>query len=134
MKNKQDVSIDGYEGTWYAIAEDVYHGEPIYLMESCELGDEVPAIIIDKDNKVVHGCDDIRNGFNDFREAVESQFGDALTLPYSLKYFQFEFTCEGCGKFTFGCANNKESMVSFNCPECDRWYEIDKKYFFAHLK
>lgn len=71
MKDKQCVKIDGYEGTWYAIGEDMLEGEPIYLMESCQLGEDVPAIIIDKNNKVVKDMDDVRNGFADLWEVVQ---------------------------------------------------------------
>jgi len=60
------IVIDGYEGTWYVIAEESYRGMTVFLLEDEECGDETYGIVVDEYCNVL--CDEVTG---DFPECLE---------------------------------------------------------------
>lgn len=66
---KDGIKVDGHIGTWYVIDENELDGQPIYLLEHEDYGDEAACIIIDENYEVV--LDDVWNGFDDLWEYLD---------------------------------------------------------------
>lgn len=66
MKQKEGIVLEGYEGTWYVINEEYFNGRKLYLLESEDLGEEVPFIIVDEEKNVI--LEEAWNGFDDLDE------------------------------------------------------------------
>jgi hypothetical protein len=60
---KDNIKIEGHIGTWYVINELVYKGDPVFLLEHEDYGDEAACLIIKEDLTIV--MEDVYNGFND---------------------------------------------------------------------
>lgn len=63
------IKVDGHSGTWYVIDMDYIQGKRCFLLEHETYGDEVASVVIDGSNKVL--CEDVYNGFDDYREMLE---------------------------------------------------------------
>ena len=62
----EGITLRDYGGTWYIIDAGFYNGKRVFLLESEEDGDDVPAVIVDKDGRVVmngvwNGLDELLN-------------------------------------------------------------------------
>lgn len=68
MSKIEKLKIAGHSGTWYEIDRATINGKKLYLMESEQWGDEAPSIIMDDQHNVI--LDDVRNGFDDYREMI----------------------------------------------------------------
>ena len=68
MQQKGKLTIAGHTGTWYVIAEGVWEGEPAYLLESEQYGEDAACIIVDDKLNIL--LDDVWNGM------------DELNIPY----------------------------------------------------
>ena len=69
-KSSENIKIKGYKGTGYVIDMSYYWGNKVFLLESEQYGDEVSAIIVSENGKVVLA--DVWNGWNDLMEAAQS--------------------------------------------------------------
>ena len=64
-----EISVPEFIGTWYVIDVDSRDGEPVFLLEHEEFGDETAHIIVDEHANLIY--DDIWNGFDDMYERDE---------------------------------------------------------------
>lgn len=71
-----------------------------------------------------------------YEEVAKKYKVPTSTIFYHVKkeVFQFDFTCEKCGKVTFGLANVKGQWVSWNCPMCDYNFREKREKFFKEFK
>ena len=69
LRLNDEVRFKGYKGRWYVIDKTTWRGKRYYLFESTIWGDEAPAIITDETGKVL--LDDVYNGFDDLKEALD---------------------------------------------------------------
>ena len=60
---KENIKLNNIKGTWYVIDEVWYNSQKVYLLESEQLGDEVPCIITDKNFNIIKL--NAYNGFDD---------------------------------------------------------------------
>jgi hypothetical protein len=58
---KRNVKL--LDSIWYEIDKQAFGDDFLYLMESQVWGDNIPCIIIDKDNKII--MKDVYNGFEE---------------------------------------------------------------------
>lgn len=63
------ITVPEFIGTWYVIGVDSRDGEPVFLLEHEEYGDETAHIIVDEHANLIY--DDIWNGFDDMYERDE---------------------------------------------------------------
>jgi len=63
------IKVDGHKGTWYVIDMDYIQGERCFLLEHETYGEDAPSVIIDIENNVL--CEDVYNGFDDYREILK---------------------------------------------------------------
>ena len=68
-RDSDGIEIDGHEGTWYVIDEEVIDGERVFLLEHEEYGDEAANLIVSETGELL--LDDVYNGFDDYREMLE---------------------------------------------------------------
>ena len=84
----EGITIDGQDGTWSVINTMTYGGKELSLLENDELGDEVPYIIMDSDNKVLS---DRAHSFEDFTSVyTESEVALGLvdkTISFTVAEF-----------------------------------------------
>ena len=59
-ENTDGLEVSGHFGTWHTIGKAEVMGQPFYLMEHDEYGDEAAAIIVDSQGKLI--LEDIWNG------------------------------------------------------------------------
>ena len=64
--NTATITIERYLGTWYVIDNTIHNGERVFLLESEQHGDDVPALIADANCNVI--LDDVFNGFEDLED------------------------------------------------------------------
>jgi hypothetical protein len=62
---RDKIKIYGHRGTWYVIDKSVYKGEPVFLLEHEQYGDETACLIVKEDLTVL--VDDVWNGFDDLK-------------------------------------------------------------------
>jgi hypothetical protein len=65
---KEGIRVEGHCGTWYVIAEEVYDGKTLYLLEHEQYGDEAACVIVDDEGNLV--LDDVWNGFEDYEDCI----------------------------------------------------------------
>ena len=70
-KNSENISIEGWVGTWYVIDSRVYNSERLYLLQHEKYGDMTGHLIVTKYGNVI--LDDVWNGFDDYDEAIERE-------------------------------------------------------------
>lgn len=58
---KENIELEGIDGTWYVIDESIHKGENVYLLENEIWGDETPGIIVNEKLEVLE-----LNSFNGF--------------------------------------------------------------------
>ena len=71
IAKREGIRIEGRYGRWYVIDERDYDGETLYLVESANDGDSVPAMVINSDLDVLF--DDAWNGFDDYDDFLEEE-------------------------------------------------------------
>ena len=86
--DSKGITIEGQDGTWSVINTMTYGGKELSLLENDELGDEVPYIIMDSDNKVLS---DRAHSFEDFTSVyTESEVALGLvdkTISFTVAEF-----------------------------------------------
>lgn len=60
---KEGIKVKGHKGTWYVIDEMKAYNETLYLLEHEQYGDEVAAVIVTAEGKLL--MEDVWNGFDD---------------------------------------------------------------------
>lgn len=68
MKNT-GIRIEGYQGTWYIMSEEVYEDRTLYMLESEQYGEDAEALIVDKDLNVI--LNNVWNGWSDLDDHIE---------------------------------------------------------------
>jgi hypothetical protein len=70
VEGSDNITVQGHTGTWYVIEGETIDGRNLFLLESEQHGDEAAALIVDEAGNLV--LDDVYNGFDDYREYLES--------------------------------------------------------------
>lgn len=85
-KDTKGYEADGHTGTWYAMDEKMFHGEPFFQMRNETYGQEVADIIVSEDGILV--AEDIWHGFDKGAIEAISEYleGNGATV-YDLKEF-----------------------------------------------
>lgn len=79
-ENTDGLKVAGHVGSWHTIGKAEIMGQPFYLMEHDEFGDETAAIIVDSQGTLV--LEDIWNGFDDITiEQLQENVLSAEPLP-----------------------------------------------------
>lgn len=68
---KNNIKLEGISGTWYEIDRRVVYGKTVILLESEQHGEDIPAIAIDENYKVLFL--DIYDGIDEVSERLEEQ-------------------------------------------------------------
>lgn len=74
-EHSEDISVEGHEGTWYAIEKERINSADYFLLEHKRYGDEAAALIVNSQGKLV--LDDVRNGFDDLVEYLPDSLSSA---------------------------------------------------------
>ena len=69
MTKRDNIKVKGYKGTWYIIDEAFIQAKKVYLLESEVWGEDVPALVVDKNLNVL--LDECYNGFDDYIYMIE---------------------------------------------------------------
>ncbi len=69
-RKSDNITVEGYEGTWYVIDEKVLGDRSYFLLEHEEHGDETESLIVDENLDFV--IDEIYNGFSDLEDVYGS--------------------------------------------------------------
>lgn len=62
-RKSDNIEISTHRGSWYVIDETICKGEPVFLLEHEEYGDEAASLIVDKHGNIL--VEDVFNGFDD---------------------------------------------------------------------
>lgn len=68
---KSNIKLEGISGTWYEIDRGFVYGKTVILLESEQHGEDVPAIAVDENHKILFK--DIHNGIDEVAERLEEQ-------------------------------------------------------------
>jgi hypothetical protein len=68
---KENIEIQGHEGTWYIIDTQKYNGKTLHLLEHETYGDETACLIVDDSFNLI--LDNVYNGFDDYKEWEQEQ-------------------------------------------------------------